>query len=88
MNILLLRGFNNYFNRTVKKYSSIADYKSNSASYIDLSNINFNPNDGITTELIFGNENQKEGGIPLYWSRNGTPDYLLCYDNFGQILFR
>lgn len=80
MNILFLRGFNNYFNRTIKKYSAIADYKENSSSYINLSNINFNPNDGIATELIIGNENQIENGSPLEWEFNGTPDYCICYE--------
>ena len=65
MNILLLRGFNNYFNRIVKKYSTLADYKSNSHSYLDLTNINFNPNDGVSTELIIGSANQKENNAPL-----------------------
>ena len=44
MNILLLRGFNNYFNRIVKKYSTVDDYKANSSSFLELSNINFNYN--------------------------------------------
>lgn len=65
MNILLLRGFNNYFNRVVKKYSTLADYQSNSASYLDLANINFNPNDGVATELVIGSTNQKENNAPL-----------------------
>ena len=65
MNILLLRGFNNYFNRIVKKYSTIADYKNNSSSFLDLANINFNPNDGVATELVIGSVNQLESDKPL-----------------------
>lgn len=65
MNILLLRGFNNYFNRIVKKYSTIADYKTNSSSFLDLANINFNPNDGVVTELVIGSANQLENNKPL-----------------------
>ena len=65
MNILLLRGFNNYFNRIVKKYSTIADYKNNSSSFLDLANINFNPNDGVATELVIGSVNQLEDNKPL-----------------------
>ena len=83
MNILLLRGFNNYFNRIVKKYSTLADYKSNSHSYLDLTNINFNPNDGVSTELIIGSANQKENNAPLAWDQVGTPDYLICYEMEG-----
>lgn len=80
MNILFLRGFNNYFNRIVKKYSSLTDYQNNSTSYLNLDNINFNPNDGVTTELIVGNENQKENSAPLDWENIGTPDYAVCYE--------
>lgn len=59
MNLIFLKGYNNYFNRIVKKESTIADYKAavldgTILNYIELTNINFNPNDGITTELIVG----------------------------------
>ena len=93
MNILLLKGFNNYFNRIVKKYSTLADYKNNSNSFLQFTNINFNSNDGITTELVIGNEAQLEitgqngnGQVitgPLSWEQNGTPDYLICYETSG-----
>ena len=65
MNILLLKGFNNYFNRTVKKYSDLQDYRDNSNSYLDFSGINFNPNDGVSTILVIGSQNQKENNLPL-----------------------
>ena len=65
MNILLLRGFNNYFNRIVKKYSTVDDYKANSSSFLELSNINFNPNDGVNTDLIIGGPTQLENNEPL-----------------------
>lgn len=84
MNILLLRGFNNYFNRTVKKYSTIADYKAKSNSYLELENINFNPNDGVAAELVIGSVNQLEDNKPLAWDQVGTPDYLVCYENEGD----
>ena len=57
MNVLLLKGFNNYFNRIVKRYTSLADYRTNSSAYLDLDDINFNPNDGITAELVLGEGN-------------------------------
>ena len=84
MNILFLRGFNNYFNRVIKKYSTLDDYRNESSSYIDLANINFNPNDGVATELIVGNENQKENNVPLDWENIGTPDYCVCYEQDGN----
>lgn len=88
MNILFLKGFNNYFNRTVKKYSTLADYKSNSTSFLDYASINFNPNDGVATELIVGSVSQQEPGtgtttVPLKWEFNGTPDYAICYEMEG-----
>ena len=80
MNILLLKGFNNYFNRIVKKYSTLADYKSNSNGYLEFTSINFNPNDGITTDLVVGNASQTEGDQVLFWEYNGSPDYLVCWE--------
>lgn len=80
MKILLLRGFNNYFNRIVKKYSTLEDYKENSDSFLEFTDINFNPNDGITTELVVGNNVQLEQSEPLSWEFLGTPDYLVCYE--------
>lgn len=85
MNILLLRGFNNYFNRIVKKYTALADYKSNAASYLDFSGINFNPNDGVATELIIGSSAQLENNAALSWDSLGTPDYLVCYEVSNNI---
>lgn len=88
MNILFLKGFNNYFNRIVKKYSTLTDYQSNSSSYLNYSSINFNPNDGIATELIVGSPSQQEPTAgtatqPLSWEQNGTPDYAVCYEMEG-----
>ena len=80
MNILLLRGFNSYFNRIVKKYSTVDDYKANSSSYLELSNMNFNTNDGVNTELIIGSSTQLENNKPLAWEDIGSPDYLICID--------
>lgn len=54
MNLLVLKGYNNYFNRIVKKLDSTAAYKSAVTSYLDIANMNFNPNDGVTTQLILG----------------------------------
>lgn len=92
MNILFLRGFNNYFNRTVKKYTALADYKSNSMDYLDFDNINFNPNDGIITELIVGNASQTdmdhEEAVPLNFDAFGTPDYAVCYEGTSIIKYR
>lgn len=79
MNLLFLQGYNNYFNRILKKEASIANYKEavregTLLNYIIASDINFNPNDGVTTTLIVGKGD-------LNWEDNEeyTPDYLVAY---------
>ncbi len=92
MNLLILRGFNNYFNRVIKKYSTLLDYKENSSDYLEFSNINFNPNDGVATELILGNNDQKDYDhgeqVPLDFEVFGSPDYIVCYEGEGIIKSR
>ena len=51
---LLLLHYNNYFNRIIKKENTIADYKTADADYKEVSNINFNPGDGVNTGLVLG----------------------------------
>lgn len=84
MNLLVLKGFNNYFNRIIKRYNTLDDYISRSESHYDFANINFNPNDGITTTQILGSENQKDAGgpelVPLAWEKDGNPDYIIAYE--------
>lgn len=80
MNLLLLKGFNNYFNRKIKKYSTLADYKIRSSKFYSFTNINFNPNDGVATAQVIGSENQKDGSSILDWETSGSPDYLVCYE--------
>ena len=79
MNFLLLQGYNNYFNRILKKKNTIAEYKAaatsgTTISYLVVENMNFNPNDGIATTLILGKGD-------LNWESNSehTPDYLVTY---------
>lgn len=69
--------FNNYYNRIVKKYNTIADYEAAvptgyAAHYYD---INFNPNDGVNTEIVVDTKN---------FSSNWAPDYLVVYDDTVQ----
>lgn len=76
MNILVLKRFNNYFNRKVKIYSELSEYESASQSYRHIPNINFNPNDGVRTELILG-----VGLVDGFFDfeKTNTADYLICY---------
>ena len=87
MNILLLKGYNNYFNRIVKKENTVSAYKSASTSFLEYSNVNFDPNDGISTSLIVGSEAQQivttVGDVEvkkiLDFEEAGSPDYLVVY---------
>lgn len=89
MTILLLKGYNNYFNRIVKKESSITDYKTASTSYLEYGNVNFEPNDGIFTSLIVGGDTQKKTETVngqevekiLDFESGGSPDYLIVHNN-------
>ena len=90
MTILLLKGYNNYFNRIVKQEASITAYKTASTSYLEYPNVNFDPQDGIATTLIVGGPTQQEEvNIPgrptlnrvLQFDQLGNPDYLIVHDN-------
>lgn len=61
MNVYLLKGFNNYINRVVKKYDTIVNYLPYAISIDEYdfqksayTEYNFNPNDGIYTEITVG----------------------------------
>lgn len=73
MDLLILQGFNNYFNRIIKKYSKTADYISKSANSKVFPNINFNPNDGVRTKQIIG-----VGAEDTF--NYGSCDYLVAFN--------
>ena len=52
-NITLLN-YNNYFNRIVKSESTLANYKTLDTNCTDITSVNFNPADGVSTSLIVG----------------------------------
>ena len=89
MTILLLKGYNNYFNRIKKSESSISAYKTASTSYLEYANVNFDPQDGIMTSLVVGGDTQKktetvnnvETTKILDFESGGSPDYLIVHDN-------
>ena len=95
MTILLLKGYNNYFNRIRKQESSINAYKQASTSYLEYNNVNFDPKDGIATILVVGSEVQKAnvvnsqneiiGQEVLKFDDLGCPDYLICYETVNQV---
>lgn len=77
-----LEKFNNYFNRKIIKYETLADYKNAAKDFfipVDAqSNIlpfDFNPNDNVTTEIIAND-------IPF------VPDYFLLLNADAKIMQR
>lgn len=67
MELLLLSGFNNYFNRHIIRYDDLQDYISHSKSAFQLADINFNPNDNVQTKIILN-------------STLDNADYLVAYE--------
>ena len=75
---LLLLHYNNYFNRIIKKKDTIADYKATDEYYKEVSNINFNPGDGINTAIVLGLG--QNGNIFGDIVGNDEFDYLVAYE--------
>lgn len=71
MKLLLLQGFNNYFNRKIIKYESKSDYITNADDYLLLKNINFVEGDGVNTTQIIG------VGTTTEYLKDKT-DYVVC----------
>lgn len=76
---LLLLHYNNYFNRIIKKKETIADYKAADTNYKEVSNINFNPGDGVATSLVLGLG--QNGSI---FDANEEFDYLVAYETVNN----
>lgn len=77
--VILALQFNNYFNRKVKRYTTVQDYISNSSHSAYLNNgenIDLNPNDDIATKLI------------INWDKEWNPDYLICINEKNKISYR
>ena len=71
---LQILSFNNYYNRRVK----IANSTENLAVVHVINDVNFNPNDGISTDHIIG-------ANTFY---DGSGDYAILLDNAGNIVSR
>lgn len=74
---LYLLAFNNYYNRTIKRFETIEDYV-DFMVYTPLV-CNFNPADGIDTEHVFN--------VP-YVANTPTADYLIVADEDNNIVSR
>lgn len=79
MKITILKGYNNYFNRIIKKENDYAGYITAASDNALLTSVNFNPNDGVDTEFIF-NFDVTETVF--------TPDYCLVTDSNNNIISR
>ena len=76
---LLLLHYNNYFNRIIKKKDTVADYKAADTNYKEVSNINFNPGDGVNTSIVLGlGQNGSIFGTDEF-------DYLVAYETVDNI---
>lgn len=74
---LYLLHFNNYFDRKIKKYSTLSEYQTN-ASYKTFSNINFIYGNGVETTQIFNIKNKEESESQHY-------NYCLVVDKEDKI---
>lgn len=78
---VLLCSYNNYYNRIVKKLDTVNAYRTATVPlFIDLENVNFNPGDGVTTDLVVG----KGVGAFLNWETQG-PDYCIVYEKINNV---
>lgn len=73
--VYILSGYNNYYNRIVKKENSLEDYQPY-VSYT-LTETNFVPNDNVNTEHVVGT-----------YDYDGTGDYVVVVDSNNEIVSR
>ena len=71
---IYLYSFNNYTNRIVKKYDTLAEYGTPLYSIID--SVNFKPGDGVTTKQV------------VYFDDASKADYLIYTNVAGDIVSR
>lgn len=74
---LILLNYNNYYNRIIKRHSTLAEYIEDGAKQVAaMLSVAFNPNDGVTTTQITN--------IPF----DIVPDYALLLDDDNEIISR
>lgn len=77
MTIYVLSGFNNYYNRVIKKFDTLNEYEPYFMHTQE--NFNFVPNDNVNTQVVLGSN------VNLY---DGTGDYLLVVNDLNEITSR
>ena len=78
MNLLILKGFNNYFNRKIKKYTTIEDYVGRAVDSTVVSDFNFTPGNGVMTSVTLG-KGQIGSDQFFDYEKTNSADYLVCY---------
>lgn len=73
---LLVGNYNNYFNRIVKKEDTDFRYFTVMGNTVVIKNINFNPNDGVATQVILGKGDYL---LPESVTRPIQPDYAILF---------
>lgn len=73
---LIIGNYNNYFNRIVKKEETDFSYFTMMANTAVIKNINFNPNDEISTQVILGKGDYL---LPESATRPIQPDYAILF---------
>lgn len=73
---LLIGNYNNYFNRIVKKEETDFSYFTMMANTVVIKSINFNPNDGIATQVILGKGDYL---LPESATNPVQPDYAILF---------
>ena len=74
MNIVLLKNYNNYFDRIIKQEKTLVDYLQAVEEYEIVENVNFYDMDGVNAEHVFN------------FKRNFVPNYMLVIDEMNNIL--
>ena len=76
MTNLLIGTYNNYFNRIVKQEATDFSYFTVMGNTTVIKNINFNPNDGVFTQVVLGKGDYL---LPEDENRPIQPDYAILY---------
>lgn len=74
--LLLLYGYNNYFNRIIKRQQNLASYRQEVGTgyYVEMNNVNFNVTDGVNARHVFNVSSFLDGKSPDYLVREITKD--------------
>ena len=77
MNLYIYTGYNNYYNRQLKRELTLDDYRNKSTSVYELPKTNFVPNDYVNATHVFGSN------VSNY---DGKGDYLIAQDELTSLI--